>query len=85
MNIRKKHLQGQAVQPACLSHSGHRLRVALKACEIPPTAFAEWLRTTSPQRLNNWFLRGLPDVHLEGLARALSLSRFWLETGEGEP
>lgn len=84
MNIRKKHLQGQASKPNCLAHSGHRLRVALKACEIPPTAFAEWLRI-SPQRLNNWFLRGLPGVHLEGLARALSLNKEWLETGEGEP
>lgn len=84
MNICNKHLQGQAAQPTCLVHSGHRLRVALKACEISPTAFAEWLRI-SPQRLNNWFLRGLPDVHLEGLASALSLSRVWLETGEGEP
>lgn len=81
MTTRKKPVHRRTPAQPRSTHSGHRLRVVLRAYEIPPTAFAEWLRV-SPQCLNNWFTRGLPGARLATLARTLSVSKAWLETGE---
>lgn len=63
--------------------SGVRLRVLLSECGIAPMDFALFLKI-SPQRLTNWFSRGIPHAWLDKVARLLSVSAHWLETGERE-
>jgi hypothetical protein len=63
--------------------SGVRLRVLLSECNIAPMDFALFLKI-SPQRLTNWFSRGIPQSQFDNIARLLSVSAYWLETGEGE-
>lgn len=63
--------------------SGVRLRVVLSECKIAPMDFALFLKI-SPQRLTNWFSRGIPYSQLDKIARLLSINAQWLETGAGE-
>jgi hypothetical protein len=69
----------RAVSAKC---SGVRLRVLLSECNIAPMDFALFLKI-SPQRLTNWFSRGIPRSRCDNIARLLSVSAHWLETGEG--
>ncbi|SDU96834.1 helix-turn-helix domain-containing protein [Pseudomonas mucidolens] len=64
-------------------YSGVRLRVVLKECRIAPMEFALFVRI-SPQRLNNWFSRGIPEQRLKNIARLLSVNADWLAVGTGE-
>ncbi|MBY8952575.1 helix-turn-helix transcriptional regulator [Pseudomonas carnis] len=64
-------------------YSGVRLRALLTECKIAPMDFAVFLKV-SPQRLNNWFARGIPHSRLDRIARLLSVNADWLETGAGE-
>lgn len=63
--------------------SGVRLRVVLSECKIAPMDFALFLKI-SPQRLTNWFSRGIPHLQLDRIAGLLSVNAQWLETGAGE-
>ena len=63
--------------------SGVRLRVVLSECKIVPMDFALFLKI-SPQRLTNWFSRGIPHSQLDRIAGLLSVNAQWLETGAGE-
>ncbi|KWV89682.1 MULTISPECIES: hypothetical protein [Pseudomonas] len=63
--------------------SGVRLRVVLTECKIAPMDFALFLKI-SPQRLTNWFSRGIPHSQLDKVARLLSVNAQWLETGAGK-
>lgn len=63
--------------------SGLRLRVVLTECKIAPMDFALFLKI-SPQRLTNWFSRGIPHSQLDKVARLLSVNAQWLETGAGK-
>ncbi|RMT96371.1 hypothetical protein ALP39_01977 [Pseudomonas marginalis pv. marginalis] len=64
-------------------YSGVRLRALLTECKIAPMDFAVFLKV-SPQRLNNWFARGIPHSWLDRIARLLSVNANWLETGTGD-
>jgi hypothetical protein len=66
-------------QHAC----GRRLRTLLDEYAISCGGFAELL-CISPKCLRNWFVRGVPRVRMEQLARMLSVSEVWLAKGEGE-
>ncbi|KRP62128.1 helix-turn-helix domain-containing protein [Pseudomonas orientalis] len=70
----------RAVSAEC---SGVRLRVLLSECKIAPMDFALFLKI-SPQRLTNWFSRGIPHSQLDKIARLFSVNADWLETGGGE-
>ena len=70
----------RAVSTEC---SGVRLRVVLSECKIAPMDFALFLKI-SPQRLTNWFSRGIPHLQLDRIAGLLSVNAQWLETGAGE-
>ncbi|UOB25908.1 hypothetical protein MRY17_09495 [Pseudomonas orientalis] len=63
--------------------SGVRLWVLLSECKIAPMDFALFLKI-NPQRLTNWFSRGIPHSQLDGIAGLLSVNAQWLETGAGE-
>ncbi|AZE77942.1 helix-turn-helix domain-containing protein [Pseudomonas synxantha] len=67
----------RAVSAEC---PGERLRVLLSECKISPMDFALFLKI-SPQRLNNWFARGIPHSQLDRIARLLSVNAHWLKTG----
>lgn len=67
----------RAVSAEC---PGERLRVLLSECKISPMDFALFLKI-SPQRLNNWFARGIPHSQLNRIARLLSVNAHWLKTG----
>jgi len=70
----------RAVSAEC---SGVRLRMLLRECKISPMDFALFLKVT-PQRLTNWFSRGIPHAWLDRIARLLSVNAQWLGTGLGE-
>lgn len=63
-------------------YSGVRLRELLSEYKIAPMDFAVFLKI-SPQRLNNWFVRGVPQSRLDEIARLLSVNANWLEKGVG--
>ena len=71
------------LRAASAEWSGVRLRVVLTECKIAPMDFALFLKI-SPQRLTNWFSRGIPHSQLDKLARLLSVNAQWLETGAGK-
>ncbi|MDN4546073.1 MULTISPECIES: helix-turn-helix transcriptional regulator [unclassified Pseudomonas] len=62
--------------------SGPRFKALLKAANITTTGFAEFL-DTAPQRVHNWYFRGVPAHYMEEVARKLSVNSEWLRTGEG--
>ncbi|AZE88675.1 transcriptional regulator, Cro/CI family [Pseudomonas orientalis] len=70
----------RAISAEC---SGVRLRMLLSECKIAPMDFALFLKV-SPQRLANWFSRGIPPSWLDRIARLLSVNVQWLGTGAGE-
>lgn len=71
------------LRAASAEWSGVRLRVVLTECKIAPMDFALFLKI-SPQRLTNWFSRGIPHSQLDKVARLLSVNAQWLETGAGK-
>lgn len=75
--------RSMAFRAASAEGSGVRLRVLLTACKIAPMDFAQFTKV-SPQRLNNWFSRGIPHSQLDRIARQLSVNVDWLKTGVGE-
>lgn len=79
---KSKKIKSKARTPE-RSACGGRLRALLDEYAITYTAFAE-LIGISPQRLRNWFMRGLPPAWTERLAQMLSVSEVWLVTGEGD-
>ncbi|WP_124377382.1 MULTISPECIES: XRE family transcriptional regulator [Pseudomonas] len=72
--------QSMALLNVSAECSGGRLRAVLSECKISPMDFALFLKI-SPQRLNNWFARGIPHSQLDRIARLLSVNAHWLKTG----
>jgi len=65
-------------------HSGDRLRQYLTDHGIRPSEFAAQLQV-DPQRLNNWFNRGVAKGELLRVTSVLGLTPEWLEFGTGSP
>lgn len=51
----------------------------LSECRISLMDFALFLKI-SPQRLNNWFARGIAHSQLDRITRLLSVNAHWLKT-----
>lgn len=66
------------------SHSGERLRHYISEHGIKPAELAAQL-DIDPQRLNNWFNRGVAKGSLLPVAAALGIEPEWLEFGTGTP
>jgi phage repressor protein C with HTH and peptisase S24 domain len=62
--------------------SGPRFKALLEAANITTTGFAVFLDAV-PQKVHNWYTRGVPAHCMEEVARKLSVNREWLKTGEG--
>ncbi|MGG7596220.1 LexA family transcriptional regulator [Pseudomonas sp. WC1] len=62
--------------------SGDRLKALLLECNLTPSDFAAQRKVT-PQHVNNWFKRGVPQARLDELADLFCVRRRWLRSGEG--
>lgn len=62
--------------------SGPRFKALLEEANITTTGFAEFLDAV-PQKVHNWYTRGVPAHCMEEVARKLSVNSEWLKTGEG--
>lgn len=65
-----------------MNTSGDRLRALLQECDLTPSDFAVQRKLT-PQHVNNWFKRGVPQARLDELSALFCVHRRWLQTGEG--
>ncbi len=65
-------------------HSGDRLRQYLADQNIRPSEFAARLKV-DPQRLNNWFKRGVAKGELLRVSAVLGVAPEWLEFATGSP
>lgn len=61
--------------------SGPRFKALLEEANITTTGFAEFLDAV-PQKVHNWYTRGVPAHCMEEVARKLSVNSEWLKTGE---
>lgn len=62
--------------------SGDRLKALLLECNLTPSDFAAQRKVT-PQHVNNWFKRGVPQARLDEIADLFCVRRRWLRSGEG--
>ncbi len=65
-----------------MNTSGDRLKALLNECNLTASDFAAQRRVT-PQHVNNWFHRGVPQARLDEIAELLCVRSKWLRTGEG--
>lgn len=65
-----------------MNTSGDRLKALLSECNLTASDFAAQRRVT-PQHVNNWFHRGVPQARLDEIAELLCVRSKWLRTGEG--
>lgn len=65
-----------------MNTSGDRLKALLNECNLSASDFAAQRRVT-PQHVNNWFHRGVPQARLDEIAELLCVRSRWLRTGEG--
>lgn len=68
---------------AAMNTSGHRLKLILQECHLAATDFAAH-RNVSPQLVNNWFTRGVPQARIEEIANLFSINPRWLRHGIGQ-
>lgn len=66
------------------THSGERLRQYISEHGMKPAELAARLEI-DPQRLNNWFNRGVAKGSLLPVAHTLGIEPEWLEFGTGTP
>ncbi|MBC3452542.1 helix-turn-helix transcriptional regulator [Pseudomonas mosselii] len=62
--------------------SGDRLKGLLLECNLTPSDFAAQRKVT-PQHVNNWFKRGVPQARIDEIADLFCVRRRWLRSGEG--
>lgn len=62
--------------------SGERFKSLLHEFNLPAAQFAAY-RKISPQLVNNWFYRGLPQARVEDIAELFGVNPKWLRTGLG--
>jgi len=65
-----------------MNTSGDRFKALLQECNLTPSDFAAQRKIT-PQHVNNWFKRGVPQARLDEFADLFCVHRRWLRTGEG--
>lgn len=65
-----------------MNTSGDRLKALLSECNLSASDFAAQRKVT-PQHVNNWFHRGVPQARLDEIAELLCVRSKWLRTGEG--
>ncbi|WP_110969063.1 LexA family transcriptional regulator [Pseudomonas huaxiensis] len=65
-----------------MNTSGDRLKALLNECNLSASDFAAQRKVT-PQHVNNWFHRGVPQARLDEIAELLCVRSKWLRTGEG--
>lgn len=65
-----------------MNTSGDRLKALLSECNLSASDFAAQRKVT-PQHVNNWFHRGVPQARLDEIAELLCVRAKWLRTGEG--
>lgn len=65
-----------------MNTSGDRLKALLSECNLSASDFAAQRKIT-PQHVNNWFHRGVPQARLDEIAELLCVRAKWLRTGEG--
>ncbi|MDR0280238.1 MAG: hypothetical protein LBJ37_20375 [Paucimonas sp.] len=65
-----------------MNTSGDRLKALLGECNLSASDFAAQRKVT-PQHVNNWFHRGVPQARLDEIAELLCVRSKWLRTGEG--
>lgn len=65
-----------------MNTSGDRLKALLNECNLSASDFAAQRKVT-PQHVNNWFHRGVPQARLDEIAELLCVRSRWLRTGEG--
>lgn len=66
-------------------HSGHRLDYALTLMKVNGAELARRLGLDNEQNITNWKSRGVPASRVTAVAKALCISRDWLESGTGKP
>ncbi|WP_422403877.1 LexA family transcriptional regulator [Pseudomonas sp. GZD-209] len=65
-----------------MNSSGDRLKALLQECNLTPSDFAAQ-RNVTPQHINNWFKRGVPQARLDEIADLFCVYPRWLRSGEG--
>lgn len=63
--------------------SGERLKALLHECNLQAAQFAAF-HEVSPQLVNNWFCRGVPQARVEAIAELFCVNPKWLRTGLGQ-
>lgn len=65
-----------------MNTSGDRLKALLIECNLTSSDFAAQ-RNVTPQHVNNWFKRGVPQARIDEIADLFCVRRRWLRSGEG--
>lgn len=65
-----------------MKNSGERFKTLLHEFELPAAQFAAYCKV-SPQLVNNWFYRGVPQGRVEDIAELFRVNSKWLRTGIG--
>lgn len=65
-----------------MRNSGARFKTLLHEFELPAAQFAAYCKV-SPQLVNNWFYRGVPQARVEDIAELFRVNPKWLRTGLG--
>lgn len=65
-----------------MNTSGDRLKALLQECNLTPSDFAAQRKVT-PQHVNNWLKRGVPQARVEEIAGLFCVHPGWLRNGEG--
>ncbi|WP_194791048.1 LexA family transcriptional regulator [Pseudomonas sp. UFMG81] len=65
-----------------MNTSGDRLKALLQECNLTCSDFAAQ-RNVTPQHVNNWFKRGVPQARLDEISDLFCVHKRWLRMGEG--
>lgn len=65
-----------------MKNSGERFKTLLHELDLPAAQFAAYCKV-SPQQVNNWFYRGVPQARVEEIAELFRVNSKWLRTGLG--
>lgn len=65
-----------------MRNSGERFKNLLHEFDLPAAQFAAYCKV-SPQLVNHWFYRGVPQARVEDIAELFRVNSKWLRTGLG--